>query len=360
MTKLVILGNGFDLNYDLPTSYRKHLRKILSDIDTELFNKLDKLYFNSNIDYWSDFEAKIGNVEDLDFLHDKLDDELSIQLYQEDIHYYPPESEHYGDIFSATEDALYAARLNRIDLEERFDNQHLEDLEKLYNFIEDGFREMAIESDSQLTLKLQSNARQFNFSKDDYYITFNYTKTLEILYPEIDNKHICHIHGCAEDYEDLIFGNTKNNLDTGISNFVTQNPNYSREDISDEVTSNFNEFVDAVTYSPEQLERYNNKVVETIKKINENMVKEIQEAPLVNFLDKLNIDEVLLFGLSIGEVDVPYLEKINELFPKAKWTMSYYLSKDDDPVVRNCQKLTFSSKINFQESTFFKEFYFTD
>lgn len=59
MARLIILGNGFDRNYKLPTDYKNNLRPILERTDSELFSKLDKLYFNGNIEYWSDFERKI-------------------------------------------------------------------------------------------------------------------------------------------------------------------------------------------------------------------------------------------------------------------------------------------------------------
>lgn len=104
MTRLIILGNGFDRNYQLPTDYKNDLRPVLKELNFELFSKLDKLYFNENIEYWSDFEGKIGNVEDVQFLHDGLDDEI-MELYMEDINDYPPSDEHYGDFYSAIENA---------------------------------------------------------------------------------------------------------------------------------------------------------------------------------------------------------------------------------------------------------------
>ncbi|MBS7109429.1 MAG: hypothetical protein KH076_09275, partial [Streptococcus sp.] len=248
MTKLIILGNGFDRNYRLPTDYRDDLRPILEETNPELFSKLDKLYFNEDITYWSDFEGKIGDVEDVQFLHDGLEDELA-ELYMEDISYYPPGDEHYGDDFSAIENAKYAAEGHRIDLEHRFVETHLDDFNEFHTFIEDGFRKMAKKANLELKSQFQNLQRDFNFEADDYYIIFNYTSTLEILYPHINPSHICHIHGSVQDDRDLIYGNTREKLYSGLSDFVTENPYYDPDDGKDAELSNYREYIETVTYS---------------------------------------------------------------------------------------------------------------
>lgn len=352
MPRLIILGNGFDRNYKLPTDYRKHLRPILEKINPNLFEKIDKLYFNEKIEYWSDFEAKIGDVENIDFLHNGLEEAID-PLYQEDIDYYPVDSEHYGDDYSAIENAKFAAEGNRIDLEQWFEENHKDNFEEFNSFIETGFRYMAQDANKLLRAQSQSLSKDFRFSKDDYYIVFNYTSTLEILYPEIPTDHICHIHGWVEDEDELIYGNTEDNLYSGDSEFITENPNYSLDDEGNPYYSNYKEFLETVVYSEEEQDRYNKFVVDTISELNDSMIKPLQEERMIEFLDGCKIEEVLLYGLSIGRVDIPYLEKINEMFPQARWFISYYRDKTD-PVVSNALALTFSQKIKFEESNEFK------
>lgn len=355
MTRLIILGNGFDRNYRLPTDYRNDLRPILKETNQELFSKLDKLYFNEDITYWSDFERKIGDVEDVQFLHDGLEDELA-ELYMEEISYYPPGDEHYGDEFSAIENAKYAAEGHRVDLKTRFVETHLDDLNEFHTFIEDGFRKMAKKANLKLNSQSQNLHRDFNFEADDYYIIFNYTSTLEILYPYIDPSHICHIHGFVQNDGDLIYGNTRENLYSGLSDFITENPIYNPDEGKDAELSNYREYIETVTYSEKEQNDYNDFVIEKIKELNASMVKPVQEAVLVGFLGQVNVDEVLIYGLSIGEVDIPYLEKINELFPDSKWIISYF-NNQSDPVYRHSEKLSFSSKVNFLETHDFKKLF---
>lgn len=355
MTRLIILGNGFDRNYRLPTDYRNDLRPILKESNQELFSKLDKLYFNENIIYWSDFEGKIGDVEDVQFLHDGLEDELT-ELYMEDISYYSPDDEHYGDDFSAIENAKDAAEGHRIDLKHRFVETHLDDFAEFHTFIEDGFRKMAKKANLELDSQSQILQRDFNFKADDYYIIFNYTATLETLYPDINPNHICHIHGSVQNNDDLIYGNTRENLYSGLSDFITENPNYDPDEGKDAELPNYREYIETVTYSEKEQNDYNDFVIEKIKELNASMVKPVQQAILVDFLRQVNVDEVLIYGLSIGEVDIPYLEKINKMFPNSTWTISYFNDKSD-PVCRHTEKLSFSSKVKFVETQDFKNYF---
>lgn len=354
MTRLIILGNGFDLNYQLPTDYKNNLRPILEEENPELFSKLDKLYFDENIEYWSDFEGKIGNVEDIQFLHDGLENEMD-KLYMEDISYYPPSDERYGDVFSAIEDAKHAAECYRIDLKNRFIDTHLDDFNEFNYFIEEGLRSMAEKANDEAKNKSQIIQRDFNFDSDDYYLTFNYTSTLEILYPHLIPNHICHIHGSVQDNSDLIYGNIIDNLYSGISEFYTENPNYDPEDGKDAETSNYRDYIEIVTYSEKEQTDYNDFVIKQINELNTSMVKPVQETVLVDFLRQANIDEVLIYGLSIGEVDIPYLEKINDLFPNSKWAISYF-NNSSDPVCRHSNKLSFASKITLFETREFKSY----
>lgn len=355
MARLIILGNGFDRNYKLPTDYKNNLRPILERTDSELFSKLDKLYFNGNIEYWSDFERKIGDVEDVQFLHDGLEEELT-GLYMEDVSYYFPSDERYGDDFSAIENAKYAAENNRIDFKKRFIDTHLNDFDDFNCFIEEGFRLMAEEANAEAKNKSQTLQKDFNFYSDDYYLTFNYTSTLEILYPPIKPDHICHIHGSVQDDSDLVYGNINDNLYSGSSDFITENPNHDPDEGKDAELSNYREYIETVTYSEKELDEYNSFVIEKIEELNESMVKPIQEGILSEFLKQVNVDEVFIYGLSIGEVDIPYLEKINVLFPKSKWIISYFRS-ESDPVYQNSGKLSFSDKINLLESNDFKKYF---
>ena len=40
------------------------------------------------------------------------------------------------------------------------------------------------------------------------------------------------------------------------------------------------------------------------------------------------IDNVRAYGMSMGDVDIPYLKQINNCYPDAKWSFSYFSDED--------------------------------
>lgn len=74
---LFIIGNGFDRNLKLPTDYRNDLRRILKKNDIDRFNIIDNLYFNNNEFLWSQFENKIGNIQEkaINDISESIDDD---------------------------------------------------------------------------------------------------------------------------------------------------------------------------------------------------------------------------------------------------------------------------------------------
>lgn len=354
MSKLIILGNGFDRNFNLPTDYTENLKPILEKKNKELFNKLDKLYFDEKIEYWSDFEGNIGKVKSIDFIHDQ-NRKRATYLFEIDFIPFDSSSEHYGDDYTAVDNAICEAERNSVDLIETFDTEHAEDLEYLYSYMEDGFVEMSQKANRHLHSKIKDITDDFEFSSGDYYITFNYTSTLEILNPDIPTTNILHIHGKADENEELIFGNMKTKIEGKVSDFYEMNPYYTPSDKGKKDISNFDDFIDAVNISEESFSEYNDRVTDAINTLNDQMIKPLQIEELDHFLKYKNISQIYVYGLSCGEVDIEYLEKINKLCSNPSWYVSFFRNKSIDPVCKNCMKLSFFHRINFKETSNFKD-----
>lgn len=162
MSKLYIIGNGFDLKHDLPSSYCD-FAKFCKTTNCELFETINLLFPQISIEnLWSNFEEGLGQV-DLKRLYD---------------FFYIP----------------YKANIR--------DDKFLELQEKLRLC----FRDWVI-SLKKLTGILQ---KHYVFDDNDCFVSFNYTDTLETGY-DIKSNRILHIHGFAkpedEDfYADYIFG----------------------------------------------------------------------------------------------------------------------------------------------------------
>lgn len=120
------------------------------------------------------------------------------------------------------------------------------------------------------------------FNNSDKYLTFNYTGTLEILY---NIEDVCHIHGDISKWQDPVFGH----CDPGYPQKKYEDYEFNAYDIFRRIYESY--IKDAAT----QIKRYK------------------------EFFDSIkNVDEIYLFGLSFGEVDMPYFRYIFENCTKVK------------------------------------------
>ena len=59
--RIVIIGNGFDLHYNIASSYR-HYKEWLTIVHPELWQKLER-YINANGEWWNDFERNLAEFD---------------------------------------------------------------------------------------------------------------------------------------------------------------------------------------------------------------------------------------------------------------------------------------------------------
>lgn len=162
MSKLYIIGNGFDLKHGLPSRYSDFAR-FCEITNWKLYEQINILFPNITKDsLWSNFEEGLGSVDT---------------------------------------DKLYSLFYKSYKSDKRNDG-----FLKLHTELKGSFRDWII-SLKALTKILQ---RQFVFDNNDCFITFNYTNTLEASY-NIKDCRILHIHGYATPddeglYTDYIFG----------------------------------------------------------------------------------------------------------------------------------------------------------
>ncbi|GEK12595.1 bacteriophage abortive infection AbiH family protein [Aliivibrio fischeri] len=165
MRKLYVIGNGFDLWHDLPTSYREFYEFAQSTLD-ELGNYYQ--FELQNHEPWHDFENALGAFDSDGFFdfHNEVDI-TSDHFRPRDIYGLEDEITEQTDIHVSTVKETFTGWVNQIDI------SHVE--------------------------------RKMTFPEDAKFITFNYTSTLQFIYG-IDNDRVFHIHGRAETHDELIFG----------------------------------------------------------------------------------------------------------------------------------------------------------
>ncbi len=146
------------------------------------------------------------------------------------------------------------------------------------------------------------------FEKDALFFSFNYTETLEKIF-KAPYENICHIHGRRNVSDQYIYGHNSNNGETIIGDTFV-------EDVAYEKIDNY----------------YHGLYKDTCKHIIENR----------NFFDKIrksSVIKVIVYGCSLGEIDLPYFTEINNcISSEADWLFSVFNKPRDVNAVKRLIK----------------------
>lgn len=177
---LYIIGNGFDKAHGVKSSYGD-FKEWLRVKHTALFNDMEDVW-NCNSQLWCDFEKTLGEV-DFEYVWKKFEKYNQKKLIQANIKL----KESYPGL---------PPNLTFHNLGEK--------LKPLVGEIRAAFNAWVL----TLNKSLLDKQPLLSLNRDAFYITFNYTETLEKLY-EIPSSSILHIHGKANSGEELLFGHDK-------------------------------------------------------------------------------------------------------------------------------------------------------
>ena len=150
----------------------------------------------------------------------------------------------------------------------------------------------------QIDINVKPIDDQYNFNNEDLFLTFNYTETLEEIY-NIPCSQVLHIHGKRYESEQYVFG-------------IKDKRSY--------------ESIDTQSCHPGQI-----NAKEHIVDIMNDFVKPYDRCLnwLNHFLENEKINEVVVYGHSLGKVDWPYFEKIIKIIgDDIPWEVNCYEPKD--------------------------------
>lgn len=178
--RLYIIGNGFDKAHGIPSGYLD-FRIWLKINDNELLEDIEDIWEN-NTQLWNDFERNLGVIDyksvEEKYKDYKLYEALMAEREFRKLHpEFPPMLEHHG-------------------IEEK--------LKPLVKRISEAFNAWVY----TLNNSIKTYKPILDIDKNAFYITFNYTDTLEYLY-DISNEAILHLHGRANSSEEILFGHNK-------------------------------------------------------------------------------------------------------------------------------------------------------
>lgn len=278
MSKLYIIGNGFDKYHNLPTGYDSFHQFVLDNY-SDLENSFEEYFqLKTNEDYyWSDFENDLGTFDWLAFYNEINNIDTQDENFRPSFTYsLEDELEQKTDEFVAKIKEAFENWLNQIDL---------------------GFTN-----------------KKIDFEPNAIFLNFNYTLLLEKVY-RITREKIFHIHGDIETNQNsLIFGHNKE---------LTE-----MSEIDKNGDSNRTIFTNSENASKYPFYAFQKPVNEIISD-NKLFFESIR-----------NIDEVEIWGHSLNQIDIPYFEEIiKQTKDSINWKVSFYKEEESETHLQTLQKL---------------------
>lgn len=264
---IVIVGNGFDVNHGLPSSYA-HFKKWLRVNDKDLFDFLDK-YIDVSGEWWNDFERSLSEINVPQLIRDT---------------------------------PLEKSKTSIVGVPPSFSHPASWRLDSVREAISLKFTEWVKTLDD---VKIE---KKIELPEACLYISFNYTDTLERVYG-IEMNRIVYIHGKALRGDELIYGHGKNQF--VLENDVMKKYHLHRS----------NDFLIAGTYG--------NSESELTTHIS-YWQKYIQIGSYYDVLRSavMGANKVCVYGLSFSEIDYPYLQWMVEKNRNLKWRVSWHSEND--------------------------------
>lgn len=284
MSKLFIIGNGFDLSHKIKTSYA-NFREFLERKSCGKISYMPSTYVDKDGGVLADEATSAGLLIGLidNIAEGPKWADLESYLAEFDYHEFFADNDISTAIDSDDDDEIFRVVHNRQDISS--------DLRCCVENIQSLFKEWINEVNIDV---LEQNRYKELFSNDSLFLSFNYTRTLESVYG-INSSSICHIHGTVD--QDIYFGH-------GCDLNPYDSDGFDSIGIDFELWQLFNE-----------------------------LRKNVMECYYANhyFFDKIkqnNLTDIYSIGFSFSEVDLFYIKALCKLFDTN--TITWHLTKYDE------------------------------
>ena len=294
MNRMLIVGNGFDLEHGLKTTYWD-FREYLEESHLDFLIAFEKMYNFYPIDFGDPYVGKDAQRKREETVYNMLWEKFEELMGNPDI----------GSMINASECILDDLNLDggNIGIEDTMDDYW----ENEYGFIQQ-FPDYVKEWIEQISTD-NVKARKKSLINDNECIclNFNYTDTLENVYHIED---VFHIHGsvCENSWVDPIMGHC------------------TRKGIEEhkEAAYKAGEYFDE---GEESIHKAIARFLEPINKDTDEIIKNNQSF----FAQLSEIDSITIVGWSAGSVDIPYLKKVSEsVKSEAIWHVYWHDKKAED------------------------------
>lgn len=294
MKKLFIIGNGFDIHHGIKSRYSDY-REWLKEYDFDLYDKLCRLYDSIDEDdgWWNSFEQHLSAIS-FDYINSILQD--------------------YGPIYGSEDfrDADNHSASIQVELDIDIDNL----IENIGQSLKVWISSLNKPNCGKLRIE----------DKDEcYFLTFNYTKTLEDVY-NIPSEQICHIHGCINNGS-FVWGHGRNTNE--IYESLKGKPKLMPNGLTDEQTE---EWLGANVDDP-TIESIIETSAYQLARMKKNVPGIIEQNHRL-FESLRDVRKIYILGLAFSPIDIPYLEEILENIDvnNVIWIASAHTSSDEKKI----------------------------
>lgn len=287
MKILYIIGNGFDICHGINSKYSDYHEWLVKN-DNSIYEKLCAIYDTYGYEWWNNFEQSLSKVS-FDYINKTSSENAPV----------------YGSNYFNDADNHRASVQVELDMQNLLDSIKLS-MESWINGLNKANKE-----------KLRIEGKDHSF-----FITFNYTKTLEEVY-NIPKGQICHIHGCINE-SDLIVGHGKTSEE--IYNTLKGREKLPPKGLTDAVLEEWMDcFTDDSTIQ---------NVIEASSAYAGKMRKKVEDIIVLHhkmFETFKNVEKIYILGFSFSPIDLPYMEEILKYINKDRviWAVSSYSSHDN-------------------------------
>ena len=265
--RLYIIGNGFDIRHGLPTRY-KHFKSYVAKNDKELYDAIEE-YIPAG-DEWNELESALGEI----------DYELILQNSE-----------------------MFLVTYNTEDWSDAYHHDYQYEVDKITRMLSARLKEQFADWVKGINIADAYNSEQYTppIPRESLYFSFNYTNTLQQIYA-VPDAQIMHIHGNCSYDEDLILGHSFR-VEKSLNPYIGPDQDIRIAEAYDSIDKYFGN-----TFKP-----------------SEDIIKEEN----VFFSSLKNVDEVIVLGHSLAEVDGEYFAEINKSIPKsARWIVALYKGEE--------------------------------
>ena len=265
---LYVIGNGFDLFHDIPSSYSHFYHWLKAKGMNDFIAKMESFFpsiINGEFLLWKDFESALGKYD-----RERIFNDATVKLDRK-----------------LDEETKYAA--NKL-------------LDPVILQIVPLIKEWA---EWICDYKLSSINPKMLLPKESWFISFNYTMTLEKIY-HIPPERICHIHDSIKDNEIVVGHNNPMKID--------------------EIGNEGREWYEESSHK---------SIVESMNKMVKNTYKIYTKHK--DFFDKIKgIERIVILGHSMSDIDADYFGYIRGASVEdAHWHISKY-SPSDEVQISKC------------------------